>query len=423
MSDEDLEPPFDDFAPPNDWSSSTPELSFERRVGYAAERLRVQQAARDQLAAEADNPDPDDLYLTRDRLRDLPQAEPLIAGTIPRHALGILRGRDHTLKTFTALDWAACLATGKPWQGREVQRTRIMYIAGEGVYGIADRLEAWEYAWQTKIDPDWLLTRRLALNLHRTGPAFDRLLARIQSDEIGLVVGDTLRRVSGRADGNSSDMGAVIDNLDLIKQATDHGSVLVLAHTDKLDRDTRGYSGIEDDADFVWHAKRDEQTLTLELTKMKDGPDGTKLQLTAKLVLDSLILSDETAEPANTATTAGQFTIIETMQSLFCEGVYAGKLQDACGLTSSTYFRSLGALKDRGIVINRGTPKRPFYLLAAHADSQTLPSDKTGPDLHNFRNSHQLPNSLPLAPTTPTTLRSGRDESESSEEEQGGAEA
>ena len=38
-------------------------------------------------------------------------------------------------------------------------------------------------------------------------------------------------------------------------------------------------------------AKRDEMLLTLELTKMKDGPDGRQLVLEARSTLDSLVLS------------------------------------------------------------------------------------------------------------------------------------
>ena len=145
---------------------------------------------------------------------------------------------------------------------------------------------------------------RCGANLYRPGRAFEHLLEHVERGRYGLVVVDTLRRVSGGADGNGSDMGAVVDSLDQIKQATANGTVMVVAHTDKSDSDTRGYSGIEDDADAVIHARRDLNQLELQLTKMKDAADGTKVHLIAHPVNDSLALAlateadvrDESAE-------------------------------------------------------------------------------------------------------------------------------
>jgi hypothetical protein len=35
-------------------------------------------------------------------------------------------------RLLAALDRALCLATGKPWRGREVKQERVLFIAGEG---------------------------------------------------------------------------------------------------------------------------------------------------------------------------------------------------------------------------------------------------------------------------------------------------
>ena len=114
--------------------------------------------------------------------------------------------------------------------------------------------------------------RTAALNLHQPGPAFDHLVGHVAGGGYGLVVVDTLRRVSGAADGNSSEMGLVVDSLDAIKRATDRGTVLTVAHTDKGDHDTRGFSGVEDDADVVWAARRDDMLLTLNSPSSRTVP-------------------------------------------------------------------------------------------------------------------------------------------------------
>jgi hypothetical protein len=308
----------------------------------------------------------EDEYLWRDELNNLEPAEQLIAQVLPAHSYGVLRGRDGTYKTFVALDWALCLATGKPWQGHALERTKVLYVAGEGAHGLAGRIDAWEQSWHIDVDPDWLVVRKSALNLHRPGPAFEHLLTVITENDIGLVVIDTLRRVAGGADGNSSEMGAVVDNLDLIKRATDGGSVLVIAHTSKDDHDTRGYSGIEDDADFVWHAKRDEQLLMLTNAKMKDGPDGAAIHLAARPVHGSLVI--EAADAADLTSTASQVTILDTLRHSFRDGAYSGQLLEASGLAKATFYRALAGLKEAGHITNSGTPMRPFWSLGVSAE-------------------------------------------------------
>ena len=47
-------------------------------------------------------------------------------------------------KSFVALDYALCIATGRPYLGRyESLRGAVLYIAGEGVSGLRNRVKAW----------------------------------------------------------------------------------------------------------------------------------------------------------------------------------------------------------------------------------------------------------------------------------------
>ena len=320
------------------------------------------------------DPDADDAggfdaeYLDREQINDLPTPEPLIGGVLSRHTYDLLIGRDGTLKSFLALDWALCLATGKPWQGREVEQSRVLFIAGEGAYGLPARIAAWEYAWGTKVDPKWITVRRSAVNLFKAGAAFDDLFARVTGGAYGLVIIDTLRRASGGADANSSDMGVVIDRIEKIRRATDEGSVLVIAHTGKNDEDARGFSAIEDDADTVWKATRNDQgRLALKCTKMKDGPDGAVIDLKPLPVLASLVL--EAARPSmrdqDEDTTAGASQILSLLTVAFSEtGATRTDLRDACQLPRTSFYRSLNALVKSGQVVNTGTKRAPLYEIA-----------------------------------------------------------
>lgn len=339
-------------------------IDFHRNVRRELAFLRVREEAKRRLDLEKHPPQKyDQLYLDADQLDQLPVADPLIHRVLMRHSYAILRGRDHTFKSFVALDWAWCLATGKPWQGRPVEPTRVLYIVGEGAYGIQQRKVAWEAAWRIKIPADQFLIRTQALDMHAGGPALDELLARVERDAFGLVVVDTLRRVSGRADGNGSDMGPVVDNLTRLREATNDGAILVLAHTDKSDNDTRGFSGIEDDADIVWHAKRPSDGpalgLDLENKKMKDGPDGERIELTMSPVLDSLVVSKYARHGQGAGLTGGDNydsdnLILQAMTATFAlTGATVQQLIEVTEMSRSTVYKARGRLLASGQLVPR----------------------------------------------------------------------
>lgn len=337
----------------------------EANIEYQVSKMREHQAAKEQFAAEqAALLEPTDFgqeYLTRPELNALPAPEYLIDGVIPRHSYGIISGRDRSFKSFAALDMALSLATGRQWHDRDVQRVRVLYIAGEGAYGLAGRVRAWEdFHREEEIGPEYLTIRKSALNMHKPGAAFEHLLALVEEGQYGLVIVDTLRRVSGSAEGNGSEMGAVVDNVDQIKKATLDGTVIVIAHTDKGDNDSRGYSGIEDDADFVWHAKRsDSESLTLKAAKMKDGPDGLSLYFTTTPVSGSLALEHVTH--ATESNSEAQDQILETMASLFPGEVTSGKLLAASGLGNTAFYDGLKALLRENRMASRSAGTRIYY--------------------------------------------------------------
>lgn len=85
--------------------------------------------------------------LSRDDLRNLPAPAPLIDNTLDRRTIALLSGYWGTGKSFIALDWACCIATGKAWQGRAARQGKALYVAAEGAYGLDRRVTAWENAW------------------------------------------------------------------------------------------------------------------------------------------------------------------------------------------------------------------------------------------------------------------------------------
>lgn len=68
----------------------------------------------------------------------------LIRGWLQEDALAMIHGPSGAGKTFMAVDWALHLATGAPhWFGQICHGGPVVYLAGEGHYGLRARAKAW----------------------------------------------------------------------------------------------------------------------------------------------------------------------------------------------------------------------------------------------------------------------------------------
>ena len=174
------------------------------------------------------------LLLSPSGLRDLPEPEPLIENVLDQGTTALLFGRFGSMKSFTALDWACCVASGKSWQGRATKRARVLYVVAEGISGFAPRVDAWETGWRTKIDDDSMRFYPRPINL--LGRDVDALASEVESGGYGLVILDTLARCMVGGDENSAkDAGIVIDSMTHLVHATpgSRGVVLSLHHSGK----------------------------------------------------------------------------------------------------------------------------------------------------------------------------------------------
>lgn len=326
--------------------------------------------------------------LDRDALASLPAALPLIPGVLNRHTYALVTGRDGSYKTFLALSACLCIATGTPWHGRSVDRGRVLYLIGEGAYDFDARVTAWERDNGVKVPAgDFLVLPRVP-NLFK-GHELAVLLALIRAERYVLVVVDTLRRASTGADANSSDMAGVVDALEEIKRATDDGAVLVLAHTDKGDRDARGFSGIEDDADTVWHLKKDEDTHTTVATaeKMRNGPGGARLTFEARQVADSVVLGlltetgpeHRTSGPRMSPSARAVLDVLHLPG--YEDGASAADLTTTARVTRQRVSEALADLMKPGLIVRTGARNQYRYTAA---DGLSLSGSAPGQALSGY---------------------------------------
>jgi predicted ATP-dependent serine protease len=320
--------------------------------------------------------------LTRTQLANLPSVDPLIEDTLDRRSMAVLAGYWGTGKSFVALDWACCVATGRPWQGRGVdwngaQFNRVLYIVGEGAYGVHERIRAWEIHNGADVTTLYVLPRPInLLNQHEV----TQLAQLVANESIDLVIIDTLSRCMPGADENSAkDMSMAVKHLDWIKtvreqvagpDGDDGGGtcVLVVHHTGKDRTTVRGSSVLEASADTVYTIEGDGVLVRLQRTKRKDGPRDDEHTLSIRWVegTDSAVIRSLSADKTRSS---NQDRMLSAFMSAFAStGASKVELRNVVDMPPATFHRALSALVRDGKLVNSGTEKRPFYKLSPDLD-------------------------------------------------------
>lgn len=304
------------------------------------------------LNGHAKRPTLADLLLARADLADLPAPEPLITDTIDRRTVAVVAGHYGTCKSFLLQDWAACVATGKRWQGRETSQGKVVYIASEGAYGLHGRFSSWEYAWRRDIPSERLLVLPVPVSLADVG-----LMAELCAIAKGvdLVVVDTLARCLVGADENSArDMGMAVDALYQLRDATGGGTVAVAHHTGKDRTTIRGSSALEAGVDTVYKTEGDVRNLRVYRSKRKDGPteDDIRLRLNMVAGTDSAVLSKF---PEGAGNSPSNEALISHMISHYSElGATKSDLVETSGMSKSAVYRAVNDLLKSGGLVTDG---------------------------------------------------------------------
>ncbi|WP_288131786.1 AAA family ATPase [Microbulbifer sp.] len=176
-------------------------------------------------------------------------------------------------KSFMAIDWVCCVATGTPWHGCEVQPGPVFYICGEGHAGLRRRFKAWEIEHKADLSVAPIHVSRQAVILNEMSSASTVVKAMDELSPNGppaLVVVDTMHR-NFKGDENSSE--AIGDFLRTLEHFRNIWScaVVVVHHTGHGDQDrARGSSALRPAFDWDYRVSRSDDVVTLTCQKAKD---------------------------------------------------------------------------------------------------------------------------------------------------------
>lgn len=203
------------------------------------------------------------------------QEKPLI----PDAELGFVYGPPKGGKTSWLLDLALHIASGTPWRALPVLQRRVVYLAAEGWGGLRGAKGRYERA-RTRLQ----LAEDIPFDFISRPPNFmsaeavSKVATLLKHIGAKVIVADTLARLTGGADENSSkDMGQFIEYCQSLHRITG-AMVLVVAHSGKDEtRGMRGSSALDGAADVEIRVSRaTDDVRVAEVERMKDGKEGDK---------------------------------------------------------------------------------------------------------------------------------------------------
>lgn len=205
-----------------------------------------------------------------------PSPEFWVDGWIPKDGLVFVPGGVGDGKTFWLIDLAGAIQAGRTWNGCDVERTNVLYIACEG--NIVNRLKAYDSQFPNSrfdlIDdvPDFTDLKNISL-----------LAARVEYQrkdngkwpKYGVIIVDTFTNAVAGASLN--DMVAMGNALKLVRELRKRteSTVIFAAHLGKNElRGMMGWQGLKAAADAEITLTRDNDIRYAEVTKQKETPDG-----------------------------------------------------------------------------------------------------------------------------------------------------
>ena len=226
----------------------------------------------DVLSPDGDQPERTTRLLTIEELEQLPAPRWLVHNHLVAETISVLFGPSGGGKTFVALDLALTVATGQPWLGTEaVEGGYVVYATGEGLAGLARRIQAWRAAHG---HPSLERFRVLPVAVQFMDAAdLEQLRADLRSlpEAPKLIIVDTLARsMIGAEENSAKDMGLFLDGVEQITREWG-AHVLLVHHTGKNGETERGTSALRGFVQTMLKLVGEDGLATLSCDKQKDG--------------------------------------------------------------------------------------------------------------------------------------------------------
>lgn len=230
--------------------------------------------------------DPDDLEMR-------PSPSPLVEGLLFLDSCAWLIGKSGTLKSFIALDLAAHVGRGEPWQGGRVEQGEAWYVVGEGLSGMKLRQRAWRDRYG-EMKSVRFVPLPVQADERRGAGAWSVMVEAAARVHPRLIVLDTQARATlGLNENDNTDMSYFAAQADRLRSASG-ACVLVVHHMGAgATGRARGATAIDGAQDTELRVSREPgaRLVQLHTDKQKDAPELPPIGLTVEESAESLVVA------------------------------------------------------------------------------------------------------------------------------------
>lgn len=228
--------------------------------------------------------DPVRLSTLEELRKNRPPVRFLIREWLQENSISLMVGQSNAGKSAVVLDMLCAMAADQRkgesdhtfWMDVPTKRRNILYVAGEGIDGVTNRVSAWEKHHGRSVSGH-MVFKEEAFKFLSPESSWYILGESIKSNNIDVVVFDTLAMMmTGMEENSNDDMGQVVSWLQNLQRHTGASIILVHHTTKSADNPTpRGASALTGAvASQILVQKRDMETLD-EATRTRFEENGT----------------------------------------------------------------------------------------------------------------------------------------------------
>jgi KaiC/GvpD/RAD55 family RecA-like ATPase len=213
---------------------------------------------------------------------------------LPNAGIAAIYGHPGSGKSFFAMHMAGCIAEGREWAGRHVEKGLVVYVVAEGQTGFRNRLTAMRESGQLSADTPFAFVP-VPIDLQAedgdTAALIETIKQAIAAAGVpaAIIVLDTLSKTFGAGKENTDDMVNYVNNCQRVASAFQCLTVIVHHRPkDSESRDLRGHSSLRGNIDTAILIEGSAIKIATTL-KQKDGEDNQRV----RFQLDRIVLGHD----------------------------------------------------------------------------------------------------------------------------------
>ena len=198
----------------------------------------------------------------------------IIKGWMPDSGLTMVYGESGVGKTFITLDMACHIASGRQWHDHKTKPGVVVYMAGEGNYGLRQRVAAWCKAHQAdRLDNLLISNKAIDVDSPAAAAQIINAVREITQDDITAIFVDTVNNHMSGDENSAKDTRNMLNACNIVARAL-NASVCLNHHTGhaaESKQRARGSSAWKASLDASILVAKTEGMIEISCTKMKDA--------------------------------------------------------------------------------------------------------------------------------------------------------